>query len=142
MDRSMSRERVRYPYVELPESEFRQLLDVVDALDPQQLLRLYCKVGAIIGGDQETIPQKLCDTVPPPPRDPSINPATCSIPPALRATPEEEAAGEYVDLDVDWDGEVTSPGGVEAPDKKVGGRASVGQTTESVQATKSRAKRA
>jgi hypothetical protein len=34
----------KYPEVELPEAEFQQLLDLVEALDPQQLLRLYCKV--------------------------------------------------------------------------------------------------
>lgn len=45
-----------YPDVELPESDFLEMLDLVDALDPQQLLRLYCKVGSRIGPGVETIP--------------------------------------------------------------------------------------
>lgn len=88
----------RYPYVELPDSEFRQMLDLVEALDPQQLLRLYCKVGKAIGGDHETIPQKGPATLPPPPRDPSIPVESYSLPPALRAPEDEE---EYVELDLE-----------------------------------------
>lgn len=45
-----------YPQVELPEHEFLEVLDLVDALDPQQLLRLYCKVGSKVGPHVETIP--------------------------------------------------------------------------------------
>ena len=41
----MKRRPPSYPDVELPEAEFQQLLDLVEALDPQQLLRLYCKVA-------------------------------------------------------------------------------------------------
>jgi len=53
-----------YPDVEMSEREFEHMLDLVDALDPIQLLRLQCKVQAT-QGDQPV--SREADTIPPPP---------------------------------------------------------------------------
>jgi hypothetical protein len=45
----------RYPDVVLTEEDFERVLGLVDACSQQQLLRLYCKVGAAINGDWEVI---------------------------------------------------------------------------------------
>ena len=97
----MARRHGHYPQVELPESDFQDMLDLVDALDPQQLLRLYCKVGSKVGADVETIPGA------PGTEDTQVFHVQGSyIPPALQA-PSERPPGEgglseegYIELDL------------------------------------------
>jgi hypothetical protein len=87
-----------YPQVELPESDFQEMLDLVDALDPQQLLRLYCKVGSKIGPYVETIPGALEGRT----DQTGVFELPSYMPPALEA-PEGEGGGEdvYIELDLD-----------------------------------------
>ncbi len=95
----MTRPHARYPQVELPEDEFEQLLDVVDALDQTQLLRLYCKVGSLISGDQEAIVgARVGDTIPPSVSVRGSAPVRASLPATLSKPP----ASGYVDLEIDW----------------------------------------
>jgi hypothetical protein len=81
-----------YPQVELPESEFQQMLDLVDALDPQQLMRLYCKVGRKIGPHIETIPGAPGEVG----VDPNYDTGSY-MPPALEAPSDPPGGGGSVD---------------------------------------------
>jgi hypothetical protein len=91
-----------YPQVELPEEDFQEMLDLVDALDPQQLLRLYCKVGAKVGPHVETIP----GAAGPGDREPTgVFEIPSYMPPALEAPPPGEGGGgseegPYIELDL------------------------------------------
>lgn len=72
------------------------MLDLVDALDPQQLMRLYCKVGRKIGPHIETIPGA------PGMVDPNHDTGSY-LPPALEAPSDPPGGGgeggvEYIDL--------------------------------------------
>lgn len=93
----------RYPEVELLDGEFDQLLALVDALNPQQLLRLYCRVGAAIGPLEVIENRRDEDTLPPPPPTgvgPSSFPKISIRPGVVAGVFEEE---------LDW-GDLVEPG--------------------------------
>ena len=93
-----------WPDVELPEGDFVRMLRLVDALDPQQLQRLYCKIASKVP-TTETLDTRHPhrDTLPPPP----VGRVVRSDPP-----PEARASERYVDLNIQWDDEEdgTDPG--------------------------------
>jgi hypothetical protein len=86
----------KYPQVDMSDREFERLLDLVDALDPVQLLRLQCKVSALIGDPPAPAsgwsPEQ--DTLRPPP--PAIGPFA----------DDEITAVTYEDIEIKWDDEV------------------------------------
>ena len=92
-----------WPEVELPEDDFKRVLDLVDALDPTQLQRLYCKVALKVPTTETLEEPVQKDTLPPPP----------AIENALRwEPPQARPSSGYEDLRIDWDDEVedTNPG--------------------------------
>jgi len=71
----------------MSEREFERMLELVDALDPIQLLRLQCKVSALIGDPPTGVLGPGEGTIPPPPPGGS--------------------EGEYEDLRIDFDDDPT-----------------------------------
>jgi len=85
----------RWPEVELIEEDFQDMLHLVDALDPQQLQRLYCKVASRVPVTEVLGDNPDRDTIPPPPH-----------------VEEALSEGEYENLSINWDeeGMGTNPG--------------------------------
>lgn len=75
----------RYPQVEMSEEEFAKLLDLVDALDHVQLLRLQCRVDALM---RDSTPLRAS----------ALGPDVATLPPPP-AFPDEDQTVEY---DFDW----------------------------------------
>jgi hypothetical protein len=86
--------------LELNEREFARLLELVDLLDEVQLLRLQCKVGALLGDQaQEPSGRSDRDTVPPPMG------LGGHYTRAVEAAPVGVPADGYEELRIDWEHE-------------------------------------
>jgi len=87
-------------HLELNAHEFERLLDLVDILDEVQLLRLQCKVAAMIGDPPQWGEPASPKPAPPAPAERRTGPP----PPGLHgpyAPPEDE----YEELDISWEDE-------------------------------------